>query len=85
MSSHIKSQLKSANVIIRDYVRKVEAENEKHQRIIAKLECMDMSQKHEISALKKKLNAYLKKVTSRCILIGMLGIKPNLRSNYVIN
>jgi len=61
MSSHIKSQLKSANVIIRDYVRKVEAENEKLQRIIAKLECMDMSQKHEISALKKEVECLPKK------------------------
>jgi len=61
MSTHIKSALKSTDFIIREYVRKLEAENAKLQTKIAKLECNDMSQKHEISALKKKLDAYLKK------------------------
>ena len=49
------------DLIIREYVRKLEAENARLQRKIARLECNDMSQKHEISALKKKLDAYLKK------------------------
>ena len=61
MGTHIKLALKSTDFIIREYVRTLEAENAKLQTKIAKLECNDISQKHEISALKKKLNAYLKK------------------------
>ena len=75
MSAHIKAALKSADFIIREYVRKLEAENAKLQRKIAKLECNDMSQKHEISALKKKLNAYLKKGHITVLVNRNVGVK----------
>ena len=57
----IKAAIKSTEVVVREYVKKLEAENARLQRQLAKLECNDMSQKHKISALQKKLNAYLKK------------------------
>ena len=53
--------LMSAEFVIREYVKKLESENAKLQRQMAKLECNDMSQTNKISALRKKLNAYLKK------------------------
>ena len=61
MSADIKLILKSSNLIVREYVKKLEIENVNLQKKIAKLECNGMSQKHEISALKKKLNEHLKK------------------------
>ena len=75
MSVHIKAALKSVDLIIREYVKKLEAENARLQRKIAKLECNDMSQKHEISALKKKLNAYLKKGHITVIVNRNIGVK----------
>lgn len=57
----IKSAIQSSQLPIREYVRNLESENAKLQRKIAKFQCNDLSQKNEISALKKKLNAYLKK------------------------
>jgi len=75
MSAHIKAALKSADLIIREYVKKLEAENAKLQRKIAKLECNDISQKHEISALKKKLDAYLKKGHVTVVVNRNVGVK----------
>jgi ribosomal protein L18E len=57
----IRAAIKSTEMVVREYVKKLESENAKLQRQIAKLECNDMSQKNKISALQKKLNAYLKK------------------------
>jgi len=57
----LKVALKSAELVVREYVKKLESENAKVQRQIAKLECTYMSQANKISALEKKLNAYLKK------------------------
>jgi len=57
----LRAAIKSTEVVVRDYVKKLESENAKLQRQIAKLECNDMSQKNKISALQRKLNAYLKK------------------------
>jgi len=53
--------LKSADLVLRDYVRNLELENAKLQKQIAKLECASTSYKHKIAALQKELNAYLKK------------------------
>ncbi|HNV89127.1 MAG TPA: hypothetical protein PKL53_09215 [Methylotenera sp.] len=57
----LKLLIKSSQLPVREYVRNLEAENTKLQKQIAKLECNNISQKHEVSALKQKLNAYLKK------------------------
>jgi len=75
MSTHIKLALKSTDFIIREYVRKLEAENAKLQTKIAKLECSDMSKKHEISALKKRLDAYLKKGHLTVVVNRNVGVK----------
>ena len=60
-SQSLKLALKSADPIVRNYVRNLESEISKLQKQNAKLECTNMSNKHKISALQKKLNAYLKK------------------------
>jgi predicted RNase H-like nuclease (RuvC/YqgF family) len=57
----LRAALKSSELVVREYVKKLESENVKLQRQIAKLECNNMSQTNKISALQKKLNAYLKK------------------------
>jgi ribosomal protein L18E len=57
----LRAAFKSAELVIREYVKKMESENAKLQRQIAKLECNYMSQTNKNSALQKKLNAYLKK------------------------
>ena len=61
MSTDIKSALKSASLLIREYVKRLEAENAKLQKNIAKLECDEMSNKHKINELKKELDKCLKK------------------------
>jgi len=57
----IRAAIKSTEMVVREYVKKLESENAKLQRQIAKLECNDMLQKNKISALQKKLKTYLKK------------------------
>jgi hypothetical protein len=57
----IRAAIKSTEMVVREYVKKLESENAKLQRKIAELECNGMSQKNKISAIQKKLNAYLKK------------------------
>lgn len=57
----LRAALMSAELLVREYMKKLESENAKLQRQIAKLECNQMSQTNKISALQKKLNAYLKK------------------------
>jgi len=47
----IRAAIKSTEMVVREYVKKLESENAKLQRQIAKLECNDMSQKNKISAL----------------------------------
>lgn len=61
MSTEIKSALKSAPLIIREYVRSLEAENSKLQKSIAKHECNEISNKHKMAELKKNLDTCIKK------------------------
>ena len=61
MSADIKSALKSASLLIREYVKGLEAGNEKLQKNIAKLESSEISSKHKINELKKELDKCLKK------------------------
>jgi len=73
MSAEIKSALKSTPLIIREYVRNLEAENAKLQKSIAKHECNAISNKHKIAELKKELDACIKK--------GHLTVVVNRDSN----
>ena len=52
---------KSADLVLRDYVKNLESKNAKLQKQIAKLECASTSYKHKVAALQKELSAYLKK------------------------
>lgn len=61
MSANVKSALKSTSLLIREYVKKLETENAKLQKNIAKLECDGISNKHRINELKKELDKCLKK------------------------
>jgi hypothetical protein len=60
-SQSLKLTLKSSDPIVRNYVRDLESEILKLQKQNTKLECTNMSNKHKIFALQKKLNAYFKK------------------------
>ena len=59
MSASIKLALRDADLVVREYVRNLEAQNAKLQKEIAKLECLKMSHKNEVAALLKKLNGYI--------------------------
>lgn len=61
MNTDIKTALKSTSVLVREYVKNLEAENAKLQKNIAKLECNEISNKHKITELKKELNKLIKK------------------------
>lgn len=61
MNTDIKTALKSTSVLVREYVKNLEAENVKLQKNIAKLECNEISNKHKITELKKELNKLIKK------------------------
>jgi len=43
MSMHFKLALKSADLVVREYLRNLEMQNAKLQKEIAKLECTNMS------------------------------------------
>jgi hypothetical protein len=49
----ITSKLKNTDIEIKNYLLQLEKENEKLQKSIAKFRVKDVSQQHEISALKK--------------------------------
>ncbi|MDH5710659.1 MAG: hypothetical protein OEZ15_03205 [Gammaproteobacteria bacterium] len=61
MDMDIKSALKSAPLLIREYIKELKAENRKLQKSIAKLESSKTSNDHKITELKKELNKCLKK------------------------
>lgn len=61
VTQSLKLLLKSSQLPVREYVRNLESQIAQLQKQKAKLECNNTSQKHEIAALKKELNAYLKK------------------------
>lgn len=57
----LKQLIKSLQLPVREYVKNLESQIAKLQKQKAKFECNDMSQRHEIAALKKQLSACLKK------------------------
>jgi hypothetical protein len=53
--SSIKSALKASESIIREYVRKLESQNAKLQKEIAKLQAENVNQKNKTAALEQQL------------------------------
>ncbi len=61
LSQSLKLAIKSSDLPIREYTRNLELQIVQLQKKNVKLECNDLAQKTQISALKKQVTAYHKK------------------------
>ena len=73
MSASIKLALRDADLVVREYVRNLEAQNAKLQKEIARFECSKMDYKITIATLRKELNACIKKAKNPLTVIVNRG------------